>query len=148
MLVFFDVTSGPTTGHPNVWRQVMYEAHYLSGAVATQVTLGEDFAYTPSTPPCTGTIVASTNQCASNPAITNTYGRWIDTWQISSPASPAGCGIDNVVDHWNDCLQLYVVGAATYGTLTGYTHTDHINILGHITPPSSNGMTTGTRINP
>ena len=148
MIVVLDITNPATTGHPNEWRQVMYETHYISGALAKQVTLGEDFTYTQSSPPCNGTIRLNTNQCSSNPAITNTYGRFFDTWEISSSATPAGCGIDNVVDHWNDCLQLYVVGAATYGTLTGYTHTDHINIQGHITPPNSNGMTTGTRINP
>ena len=147
MLVVTDNTYSPTTGHPNEWRQVLYELHYLSGALAKQVSLGEDFTYTQSIPPCTAAIHLNSNSCSLNPAISSTYGRFTDQWAISGQASPAGCGISNNVDHWQDCSSQYGT-ATTYGTLTGYTHTNYINILDHITPPQTNAMTTGSRIDP
>jgi hypothetical protein len=156
MTVFSDNTYNPAPpAHPNVWRQVIYEVHNTSGSLAKQINIGEDFHYTQSTPPCTAQIVLHTSQCTDlTPAITTTYGRFTDEWSIGTTASPAGCGISNVVDHWQACSPNYYDGnggrlpAKTFATLTGYTHTDKVNILGSITPPQSNHMPAGKKIVP
>lgn len=92
---------------------------------------------------------------APAPAITTTYGRFTDEWSIKPTASPAGCGISNVVDHWQACSpNVYDyynharLPVKPFGTLTGYTHTDKIDILGYITPPQTNAMPTGKKIVP
>lgn len=156
MLIVSDGTFGPDTNHPDYWRQLIYEFHFLSGALATSRTLGESYTYSQSVPACTAKVVPATNTCVQNPTSTNTYGKsatpdnWALGWVMPSHTapSPPGCGASGIVDHWQDCSQLFVVGAATYGTETGYVHTDTIDINNHITPPQSNSMPPGTKIVP
>jgi hypothetical protein len=52
---------------------------------------------------------------------------------MSSDAyTPAGCGF-NITDHWQWCAHS---PAQTLGTLTGYVHTDKIQINGVVSPNS------------
>lgn len=150
MLVVTDNIYPPNPpAHYYEWRQTIYELHFLSGALATSRTLGEAFTYSQSSPPCTNAIHLTSNNCTSNSTSSTTYAKLTDGWAIlGNNASPAGCGISNNVDHWQDCSQLFIVGAATYGTLTGWTHTDTISINTHTMPPQSNAMPTGMRIGP
>jgi hypothetical protein len=83
-----------------------------------------------------------TTSCAA-PVQTQTQsdGSFTDLWTLSSDSfSPAGCG-DNIVDHWQWCS-----APKTVGTLSGYVHTNAININGSIRPPGP--AMTGTVVVP
>jgi hypothetical protein len=155
MIVISDFTGLPDSSHPNVWRQVIYEVRNTSEAIAPQINVGEDFAYTQSSPPCNGNIVMHTSSCSQTvPAITTTYGRFTDQWAITTAATPAGCGISNVVDKWEACSPNYVDGYGTklpilpFAKLAGYTHTNEVDILGYVAPPTTVKMPVGKVITP
>jgi hypothetical protein len=156
MLVVSDNTYQPAPpSHPNVWRQVIYEVHNTSGSLVPQINIGENVTYTQSSPPCSGSIQFTPSSCSQPaPAVTNTYGKFTDQWAVNSTATPAGCGVSNIVDHWQACSPKYTdrslhsLPVKTFGTLTGYIHTNAVDILGSITPPQTNHMITGRQINP
>jgi hypothetical protein len=155
MVVVTDNTFAPQPpDYPNVWRQVIYEVHNTSGSLAPQINIGETATYTQSSPPCSKTVVLSTSLCSEG-GLTSTYGKFTDTWAITESASPSGCGVDSLSDHWQACSPSYkddsfqhTLPVLTFGTLTGYLHTNSVDIRGYITTPNEAGMPTGLRIYP
>jgi hypothetical protein len=56
-----------------------------------------------------------------------------------------GCGY-STTDPWMWAYNVTVL--RTFATLSGYIHTNAININGFVTPPNANKMPPGTRIYP
>jgi hypothetical protein len=130
MTVEGDVTDHCTGCQTTVRRRVTYQIQNFSGTNAGVLNLGENFTTTgwSCQQPNPG---ISTNNCTSNPAVTNSSGVFTDSWTLSSDAyTPTGCGY-NTTDHWQWCGHTPV---QTLGTLTGYIHTDHISINGVVSP--------------
>jgi hypothetical protein len=101
---------------------------------------------TVSTSTCTPQRGLSYNKCGSDNASTDETGSFTDEWTVGTDSvTPAGCGF-NVTDHW----QWYqsATQQITFGTLTGFVHTNSIKINGYTVPPQSGGMPTGFKINP
>lgn len=89
-----------------------------------------------------GTLVNNGWSCTqSNPGVTSApcsanyftgaAGTFTDGWTMSSDAyTPIGCGY-NTTDTWQWCKHS---PAQTLGVLTGYIHTDHIEMNGVVSP--------------
>src|SRR5437016_6600773 len=73
----------------------------------------------------------STVSCQSRYSATN--GVTPDRWTLSADGyTPAGCGYDTT-DHWQSCAPSV---PKTFGTLTGFIHTNSIKINGYENPPN------------
>jgi len=156
MIVVLDTSLSPDATHPNPGRQTLYEVHNSGGSIAPLITIGESINYTATSPPCAGTIAPKTASCSQMvPAKTSTLGRFTDIWRINSATSPAGCGWA-VHDDWQVCPPDWAsahqgwtnLPKKSFATLTGYIHTNKVNILNHITPPQSGAMPTNFKIVP
>jgi len=90
---------------------------------------------------CNQTFPGTIYTHCSDGVDTDTNGMFPDQWSMESDAyTPVGCGYD-ITDHWQWCT-----APKTFGTLTGYTHTDAIKINGVVNPPDQ--FAVGTVIYP
>ena len=140
------VVEGDTLGRCSgcstaVARFVTYQIVDFSGTNSPTLVIGE--APTTSGWSCSQQEPGSlTTICSSNPA-TATNGVFQDEWSIGGDVfTPSGCGFA-ITDHWQWCA---MSPPHTFGTLTGYIHTDAVSINGSVNPP--NQFPIGTPINP
>lgn len=152
MVVVSDQISVPSAQQPNVVRTVVYKVYNTGGTIAPEVRLTEDFVL--SNWNCQQTIHLNNTSCNQNqPIYTDDNGQFTDQWGITSSTyvTPAGCGGD-VDDQWQACTEWQGVGQqlpdTTFARPTGYIHDNEIDIEGYVTPPQSNHMPNGLRINP
>jgi len=140
------IVQGDTIGRcsgcsTSVARFVNYQIVNYSGTNSGTVVIGE--APTASGWSCMQPNPGSSYASCTTSPFTASGGFFTDLWSINSDAyTPSGCGF-NITDHWQWCA---TSPPHTFGTLTGYVHTDAININGYINPPQS--MPVGTVINP
>jgi hypothetical protein len=118
--------SGCTTA---VKRTIILQVIKFSGSAASVIPIGEVAS-------ASGWNCSQTNPgvlttpCAEG-VDTDSNGMFPDSWSIASDTySPAGCGF-NFTTHWQWCT-----APKTCATLTGYTHTNAINMNGVVNPPS------------
>jgi len=131
---------GPCTGcSTTVMRTVTFQVIKFSGSPVFVIPIGE----LPSASGwnCTQTYPGlSATPCAEG-VDTDTNGMFADTWSLARDIyTPVGCGI-NFTTHWQWCT-----APKTFGTLTGYTHTNAVSMNGVVNPP--NQFTVGTPIYP
>ena len=123
---------------------VTYGVKYADGSSVGAIPICE--TPTLSGDNCTPQRNASYNKCGTDNSATDSGGTFTDEWSISTDSvSPSGCGF-NLTDKW----QWYesATQQPTFGTLTGYVHTNAIKTNGYTVPPQSAGMPTNFRINP
>lgn len=120
-------------------RLVTYQVKTFSGATAGVISTQED----PTVSGWNCTVPSSANlEYSKCPTPTDQNGEFTDTWTMGSDGfSPAGCGT-NITDHWQWCD---ISPAKTFATLSGYIHTNQIEINGVVSP---NKMAAGTVIKP
>lgn len=81
-------------------------------------------------------------QITKCPSPTGQNGDFTDAWTLDTDdASPVDCGF-NITDHWQWCD---ISPAKTFATLSGYVHSNQIEINGVVSP---NKMAAGTVIKP
>ncbi len=87
-----------------------------------------------------------TNVCVVDDSTTDSSGNFTDGWTLGADGyTPAGCG-HSLTDKWLQDVSNNV--QVPFGTLMGFIHTNAIKINGTTTPPQTNSMRPGTRINP
>ncbi len=157
MLVVSDFTYLPVTPtNVNIIRRVTYEVHdYYSGDTAYFIQVGENFTWGNDWNCNQNPHFNSTSCTQQQPIYTDSQGRFIDQWGFpgSVQLTPSGCGVSVPSDNWQACATTWSgagqqLPVRTFGTLNGYMHSNGINILGYVTPPQSNSMPAGLRINP
>ena len=142
--------SSTTTPHAGctttVYRQIFYEVHNFSGSTTNLAyqPLGENASTSVST--CTPQQTAVTTSCSAGISATDAGGNFEDDWTLGTDnLSPSGCGVTVNYDHWQMCFNGH---PKTFGTISGYVHTNETEVNGHIVPPNSGEMSPGTRIDP
>jgi len=151
------VPVGLTHIYPLRWTQYEVHDHYRPGDLAAQIQIGEDNQISGWN--CDQHFNFTTTSCTQSPrARTGDDGTFWDRWGVTGfpVMTPPGCG-GNLLDHCQVCQTDWNAGAwtlgqqlpqQTFGTLTGYIHTDSIGILGYDMPPATNQMPDGFRIDP
>lgn len=128
--------SGCTT---TVQRLVTYQVKNFSGSNAGTTSIGENVVTSGWN--CTQASGGTNTSPCSKGGSTNSAGQFADQWDLGSDVyTPIGCG-ENVDDHW-----LWCKNNQSIGHLSGYCHTNAVQINGVVSPPNS--FTPGTIINP
>jgi hypothetical protein len=111
-----------------VRRTVTLQVIKFTGSAAYVIPIGE----VPSVSGwnCAQQFPGTTSTPCSQGVDTDTSGSFQDSWSMSSDAyTPVGCGY-SITTHWQWCA-----APKTFGTLSGYTHTNAINMNGVVSPP-------------
>jgi hypothetical protein len=129
MIVVSDVIgycSGCTTARRRV---VTFQVIKFSGSPVFVIPIGE--IPSPSGWNCNGNFPGVITTPCSSGLDTDTNGMLFDAWSIANDGySPVGCGF-NFTTHWQWCT-----APKTFGTLTGYIHTNAISMNGVVNPPN------------
>jgi hypothetical protein len=146
MTVNYD-SYGPCVGcSTTIERTVAYQVYNFSGSTTNLANQYIGEVPSVGTDTCTPQESPEYTTCSSGLGRTDGAGSFSDTWSLGyDNESPTGCGVTINSDHWQMCFSGH---PKTYATLSGYVHTNSIQINGHTVPPSSGEMSPGTRINP
>jgi hypothetical protein len=128
-------------GCTTAWaRKVTMQVKNFSGSNASNIFVAESAS--PSGWNCQQTFPGVTTENCGGNYSTDSNGYMADQWSVASDIyTPVGCGY-NYTTHWQWCA----AGSRTFLTLSGYTHTNAIDMNGVVNPP--NQFTFGTVITP
>jgi hypothetical protein len=129
MIVNSDVVGHCSGCATAVRRTVTFQVIKFSGSPVFVIPIGE--VASQSGWSCNGSNPGVRTTLCVDGVDTDANGMFPDSWSIASDSySPAGCGF-NFTTHWQWCP-----APKTFGTLTGYTHTNAINMNGVVNPPN------------
>jgi hypothetical protein len=137
----WDYCTGCST---TVRRKVAYQIMNASGASSNAIPVCEAPLIT-NGPACTPAVPPPSFTACTSP-YTAAGGQFTDTWSLNSDAyAPVGCGF-SIADTWGWSPNVTVM--RNFATLSGYVHTNAVNVNGFVVPPTSGEMPVGTNIHP